>query len=322
MADPAPLPPSFFDAYTPDQIALRVEKVGVLKSGLPALPLFALSVLAGAFIAFGAMFFTVAVTGNDLGFGPTRVLGGVVFSLGLVLVLVGGAELFTGNVLMVMGWAAGKVTTRALLRNWGFAYVGNFIGATAMAFFAAAGGLFALDSGAVGATARAVAEAKAALPFWGAFWKGVLCNTLVCLAVWLCFAAHSVVDKTFAIVFPISAFVALGFEHSIANMYFIPAGALAGAFGGGLEAGAIRGLIANLVPVTLGNVVGGGIFVAATYYVIYLRGRAGESPRALNDAPLSGRAGESSCEGMPTGMTRASTDAPLPGRDRPQGPKS
>jgi formate/nitrite transporter len=270
MTEPAPpIPPSFFDAYTPDQIALRVEQVGILKADLPAQPLFALAFLAGAFVALGAMFFTLAVTGSGLGFGPTRVLGGVAFSLGLVLVLVGGAELFTGNVLMAMGWAAGRVTTRALLRNWGLVYAGNLAGAVAMAVLAHAAGVFALDSGDVGATARALAEAKAALPFETAFWKGVLCNTLVCLAVWLCFAAHSVVDKIFAIVFPISAFVALGFEHSIANMYFIPAGA----FAGGLESGIIRGLVANLVPVTLGNIVGGGVFVAATYYVIYLRGR-------------------------------------------------
>ena len=269
MSEPAPMPPSFFDAYTPDQIALRVEKVGILKADMPVQALLALAFLAGAFIALGAMFFTLAVTGSGLGFGPTRVLGGVVFSLGLILVLVGGAELFTGNVLMVMGWADGRVTTRALLRNWGLVYVGNFAGAAAMAMLAQGAGVFALDSGNVGETARSIADAKAALPFASAFWKGVLCNILVCLAVWLCFAAHAVVDKIFAIVWPITAFVALGFEHSIANMYFIPAGALAG----GLESGVILGLAANLVPVTLGNVVGGGILVAAAYYVVYLRGR-------------------------------------------------
>ena len=270
MSEPVPPPPSsFLDAYTPDQIALRVEKVGILKADMPAQALLALAVLAGAFIAFGAMFFTLALTGSGLGFGPTRVLGGVAFSLGLILVLVGGAELFTGNVLMVMGWADGRVTTRALLRNWGLVYVGNFAGAAAMALLAHGAGVFALDSGNVGETARRIAEVKTALPFASAFWKGVLCNILVCLAVWLCFAAHTVVDKILAIVWPITAFVALGFEHSIANMYFIPAGALAG----GLESGVIRGLAANLVPVTLGNVVGGGVFVAAAYYVVYLRGR-------------------------------------------------
>ena len=275
MTEPAPpLPPSFFDAYTPDQIALRVENVGMLKADMPALPLFALAFLAGAFIALGAMFFTLAVTGSGLGFGPTRVLGGIAFSLGLILVVVGGAELFTGNVMMVMGWADGRVATRALLRNWGLVYVGNFVGAGAMAAIAHQAGVFALDSGNVGATARTLAEAKAALPFWTAFWKGVLCNTLVCLAIWLCFAAHSVVDKIFAIIFPISAFVALGFEHSIANMYIIPAGA----FAGGLEGGLLRGLVANLAPVTLGNVVGGGAFVAAAYYVVYLRGRRRDGP--------------------------------------------
>lgn len=274
MSEPAPpMPPSFFDAYTPDQIALRVEKVGILKAVTGAPALLALAVLAGAFIALGAMFSTLAITGSGLGFGPTRVLGGVAFSLGLVLVVVGGAELFTGNVLMVMGWADGRVTTRALLRNWGLVYAGNFVGAGAMALLAHEAGVFALDSGNVGAMARTLAEAKAALPFWSAFWKGVLCNILVCLAIWLCFAAHAVVDKIFAIVWPISAFVALGFEHSIANMYIIPAGALAG----GLEDGLLRGLVANLVPVTLGNVVGGGVFVAATYYVVYLRGRRRDS---------------------------------------------
>ena len=274
----APPPPSLFDAYTPEQMALRVEKVGMAKAGLAAVPLLALAVLAGAFIALGAMFFTVTMTGggpdSGLGFGPARLLGGVAFSLGLILVVVGGAELFTGNVLMVMGWADGKVSTRALLRNWGMVYAGNLAGGAGMAVLAFVGGLFALDGGAVGETARRIAEAKAALPFGVAFAKGILCNILVCLAVWLCFAAHSVADKILAIVFPIAAFVALGFEHSIANMYFIPAGILLSPEGAMLAgAGGLKGFVANLVPVTLGNIVGGGGFVAAAYYVIYLRGR-------------------------------------------------
>lgn len=275
MPDPAPPPPpSLFDAYTPDQMALRVEKVGMAKAEMATLPLFALAVLAGAFIALGAMFFTVTVTGGELGFGPTRLLGGVAFSLGLILVVVGGAELFTGNVLMIMGWADGKVSTRALLRNWGVVYVGNLAGGVGMAALAFAGGLFALDGGEVGKTALRIAEAKAALPFGTALAKGILCNILVCLAVWLCFAAHSVADKILAIVFPISAFVALGFEHSIANMYFIPAGMLLSPEGALLAgAGGLKAFVANLVPVTLGNIAGGGGFVAAAYYVIYLRGR-------------------------------------------------
>lgn len=268
------------DAYTPAQMAKRVETAGVAKAGLPLVPLFALAVLAGAFIAFGAMFYTVAVTNHGMGLGPARVLGGAVFSLGLILVVVGGAELFTGNVLLVMGWADGKISTKAVLRNWVVAYAGNFVGAVGMAVLAYASGYMDMGSGAVGATAIKIATAKVELDFMTAFFRGVLCNTLVCLAVWLCFAAHTVVGKILAVLFPISAFVALGFEHSIANMYFIPVGMLAAgndayvAVAGLLPAGAgltIGGLIANLVPVTLGNIVGGGLFVAATYYLVYLR---------------------------------------------------
>lgn len=264
---------SHFDAYTPDQIARRVETVGIAKARLATVPLIALAVLAGAFIAFGTMSYTVTVTGSGLGFGPTRLLGGVIFSLGLILVLVGGAELFTGNVLMVMGWADRKIATRELLRNWGLVYLGNFAGALGMAALAWAAGAFELGNGAVGPTTIELASVKVGLPFGIAFFRGVLCNILVCLAVWLCFAARGVADKILAILFPISAFVALGFEHSVANMYLIPAAMLAAgdAAAPGLDLG---GLVGNLVPVTLGNIVGGGLFVAATYYIIYLRGRA------------------------------------------------
>lgn len=269
---PAPLDRSYFDAYTPDQIAHRVETVGIAKARLPAVPLLALAFLAGAFIALGAMCYTVTVTGSGLGFGPTRLLGGIVFSLGLILVLVGGAELFTGNVLMVMGWADGKIGITALLRNWGLVYIGNFVGALGVAALAWAAGAYGLGDGAVGRTTLEIAKAKVGLPFEIAFFRGVLCNILVCLAVWLCFAARGVADKILAILFPISAFVALGFEHSVANMYLIPAAMLAA--GGSAPAGVdIGGLIGNLVPVTLGNIIGGGVFVAAIYYIIYLRNR-------------------------------------------------
>lgn len=272
-------PPSF-DAYSPAQMAKRVETAGAAKAALPLLPLFTLAVLAGAFIAFGAMLFTLTMTQHGMGLGPARILGGITFSLGLILVVVGGAELFTGNLLLVMGWADRKIGTGAVLRNWAVAYVGNFVGAVAMAFLAYWSGFMDMGSGAVGGTAIKIATAKAELDFTTAFVRGVLCNTLVCLAVWLCFAAHSVIGKIFAILFPITAFVALGFEHSIANMYFIPVGILAAgneayaAAAGLLPAGAgltLAGFIGNLVPVTLGNMVGGGLFVAATYYLVYLR---------------------------------------------------
>jgi formate/nitrite transporter len=256
------------DAYTPGEIAQRVETAGVTKAGLATIPTLVLAVLAGAFIAFGAMLYMVVITNSGMGFGPERLLGGVAFSLGLILVLVGGAELFTGNSLIVFAWADRKITGAALLRNWLLVYLGNFVGATAMAAMAYWSGLHNLADGAVGATAMAIAEGKLALTPLEAFTRGILCNVLVCLAVWLCLAAHSVVSKILAIIFPISAFVALGFEHSVANMYMIPAGWLAGS-----ELVSLQGYAANLAVVTVGNVIGGGVLVAGVYWLVYHRAR-------------------------------------------------
>jgi len=253
------------DAYAPNEIARLVENVGVKKAALPALQTLVLGFLAGVFIAFGAMNFTLVVTDASLGFGPTRLLGGVAFALGLVLVVIAGAELFTGNNLIVMAWADGKVSAAQLLRNWLLVYVANFVGAVAAAIaYVQAGGL-ELGDGAVLETAHRIAAAKIELDFGQAFFRGLLCNALVCLAVWLCFAAHSVSGKILAVIFPISAFVALGFEHSVANMYLIPVAMLSGAN----EIG-INDFVRNLVPVTLGNIVGGSVFVAAIYWLAYL----------------------------------------------------
>lgn len=266
MSGPNVTPDLSHDAYAPAQIALRIESGGVAKANMPALKTATLGVLAGAFISFGAMFYVLVITGSDLGFGPGRLLGGIAFSLGLILVLIGGAELFTGNNLIVMAWAEHKVTTVQLLRNWGLVYVANFAGALGtLALFVLAGALD-LNGGAVGQTVARIAESKIALDPVSAFFRGVLCNTLVCLAVWLCFAAREVTGKVLAIVFPISAFVALGFEHSVANMFLIPLGMIAA--GTGIDIGAIFG---NLVPVTLGNIVGGSGLVALTYWLVYLR---------------------------------------------------
>ena len=256
------------DAYAPREIAERVENAGVAKAELGTLPTLVLAVLAGAFIAFGAMLYMVVVTDSGLGFGPERLLGGVAFSLGLILVLVGGAELFTGNNLIVFAWADRMITGRALLRNWGLVYLGNFVGATAMALVVHLSGLHNLGDGAVAATAMRIAEGKLALTPIEAFVRGILCNVLVCLAVWLCFAAHSVVSKVVAIVFPIAGFVALGFEHSVANMYMIPAGWLAGS-----DLVTLAGYGANLIFVTIGNIVGGGVLVALVYWLVYRRGQ-------------------------------------------------
>jgi formate/nitrite transporter len=257
--------PSPQDAYPPDQVARLVEQVGVKKATLPAVQTLALGVLAGAFIAFGAMYFTLVMTGSELGFGPSRLLGGLAFSLGLILVVVGGAELFTGNNLIVMAWAERKVTSLQLARNWSLVYLANLIGSLGSALMVFWSGALSLGDGAVAETAVRIGEAKVALGFGQAFFSGILCNILVCLAVWLCFAAHDVAGKVLAIIFPISAFVALGFEHSIANMYLIPIAWLAGA-----EAVTLGSFLANLVPVTLGNIVGGGLFVALVYWLIYL----------------------------------------------------
>ena len=266
-----------FDAYSPADIARRVNDVGVVKAHLPITASAMLGVLAGAFIALGSLYYTLVASDATLGFAATRVLGGLVFSLGLVLVVVAGGELFTGNNLLAMAWADGTVSTRELLRNWLIALVANAVGAFGIALLVLASGHPQMNDGAVGVTAVKIAVAKATLPFWEAFFAGVLCNVLVCMAVWLTLAGRTVTDKVIAVVFPISAFVAAGFEHSVANMYFIPLGIfLRDTVDATAIAGADRldwtGYVRNLVPVTLGNIVGGSVLVALVYHVIYKRG--------------------------------------------------
>jgi formate transporter len=264
------------DAYSPREVAEKVRAVGVTKARLLFMQTAMLAVLAGLFIGLGALFYTLVASDAVFGFAATRVLGGLVFSLGLILVTVGGAELFTGNNLMVMAWADRKITTLELLRNWIIVYVGNAIGAIGLAVVVYLSDHGAMNAGAVATTYVKIAAAKTALPFGEAFFKGMLCNILVCLAVWLAMAGHTVVDKIFAIVLPISAFVAAGFEHSVANMYFIPMGLLladsaAVPAGVNLASLDLGGFLSNLLPVTLGNIVGGSVMVAAVYYVIYRR---------------------------------------------------
>jgi len=256
------------DAYAPAEMAILVESAGVRKAGLGTVATLTLAVLAGAFIAFGGMFFTLVVSDGELSVSVARILGGLCFSLGLILVVVGGAELFTGNNLIVMAWVDGKVSLARLLRNWGLVYIGNFIGALATVVIAYLAGVQDLADGAYGEAAQKIAEAKIALPFAEAFFRGLLCNVLVCLAVWLTIAAHSVASKILAIIFPITAFVALGFEHSIANMYLIPFGLLQSDI---LLADGFLGLVGNLIPVTIGNILGGSVFVALVYWLVYLR---------------------------------------------------
>jgi formate/nitrite transporter len=264
-----------FDAYSPKEIAARVEAIGVTKARLPLVSQLTLGILAGGFIGLGALYFTLVASDATLSFAAGRVLGGLAFSLGLILVVVAGAELFTGNNLLVMAWAGRRITTMELLRNWLVIYLANFIGALGLVLLVLASQQWHMNSDAVGITAVKIAAAKATLPFWEAFFKGILCNILVCLAVWLALAGRSVVDKVFAIIFPISAFVAAGLEHSVANMYFIPLGILLQEqlSTSGLPAVNWAGLVWNLIPVTLGNIVGGGM-VAAVYYLVYCRDAA------------------------------------------------
>jgi formate transporter len=263
-----------FNAYSPKEIAELVETVGVAKAQLSLLSMAMLGLLAGAFIGLGALYFVLIKSDASLGFATSQVLGGVAFSLGLLLVVVAGAELFTGNNLLAMAWADGKISTMALLRNWLVVCCSNFIGAVGMAILVFYSGHPDMNNGAIAEQYLKIAEAKCLLPFWTAFYRGVLCNILVCMAIWMAFAGRSVFDKAVAIVFPISAFVAAGFEHSIANMYFIPMGMLLEASGHlSINVGVINwtGFFKNIVPVILGNLVGGSVFVGFVYYIIYLR---------------------------------------------------
>lgn len=263
-----------FDAYSPKEIAERVENIGLAKARLPLSTLATLGILAGGFIGLGALYFTLVTSDTSLGFAASRLFGGVTFSLGLILVVVAGAELFTGNNLLVMAWASNKITTKELIVNWLIVYLANLAGALGLVFLVVLSNHWQMNGSAVGTNAVRIAAAKAALPFWEAFFKGVVCNILVCLAVWLALAGRSVIDKIFAVIFPISAFVAAGFEHSIANMYFIPLGLMLKDRipVSGAEHLSWFGLCSNLLPVTLGNIVGGGVMVALVYYVVYRRG--------------------------------------------------
>ncbi len=261
------------DAYAPLEVARRVETVGVAKARMATLPLLMLGVLAGAFIGLGSMLFVIVRSDASLGFALAQVGGGLVFSLGLVLVVVAGAELFTGNNLLAMAWADGRITTGEVLRNWTLVCAANFVGAAGLALLVFASGHTAMNDGAIGRTVVRIALAKQELPPWEAFLRGVLCNVLVCMAVWMAMAGRSVVDKTVAVVFPITAFVAAGFEHSIANMYLMPLAMLVQPAGAPVLV-TWSGMAGNLVLVIAGNLLGGSVLVGLTYHAIYGRRRA------------------------------------------------
>jgi len=258
-----------FDAYSPRQIAERLQALCVAKAATPLLSLVMLGMLAGAFIGLGALFSVIVLSDASLGFAASRLLAGLVFSLGLLLVVVAGAELFTGNNLLAMAWAHGALSTRDVLHNWVIVCAANFAGAAGLAAIVYLSGHAGMNGGAVGRAYLEIAAAKAALPFWTAFWRGVLCNVLVCMAVWMTLAGRSVTDKAVAVVLPVSLFVAAGFEHSVANMYLFPLATLLQAAAGAPVQ--LSWLWTNLVPVIAGNLVGGSVLVALVYYVIYRR---------------------------------------------------
>jgi len=289
-----------FDALLPGAMASKAEDLGVKKAALPALNMFILAILAGAFIAMGAIFATTVSAGSiavvnpadsstayttGLPYGVIRLIMGLAFALGLILVIVGGSELFTGNNLIAMAFASRKVTLGGLLRNWIIVYLGNFAGsiATAYIIYLSKQYTFPGGKGAIGLNVLNIADTKCGFTFIQAVALGILCNALVCLAVWLCYSARSTTDKILAIIPPISAFVAAGFEHSIANMYFIPVGLFVKYSGDtkffeaiGKTAEAFKNLtwsnffVKNLLPVTIGNIIGGAIMVGLVYWFIYL----------------------------------------------------
>ena len=291
------------DAFPPVEMAHRMEEVGIQKTKLDAWTMFALAILAGAFIASGAVIATVVSTGlaeAGMGYGLVKLLTGVAFCLGLIAVIVAGAELFTGNNLIIMAFASGRVSLMALLRNWLVVYVGNFVGSILTALIMLQTQQYMSAGGKLGANALAIATWKCNLGFMQAIALGIMCNALVCLAVWLCFSARSTTDKILAIIFPITAFVASGFEHSVANMYFVPIGLLIKSTAGSgfweiigktaadfssLTWGAF--LLKNLLPVTIGNVIGGAGCVGLVYWFIYSRPRTRAQQAAAPDGVVT-----------------------------------
>ncbi|MBU1055617.1 MAG: formate transporter FocA [Proteobacteria bacterium] len=277
---------SRIDMLLPVEMAKKAEELGVKKATIGWRNLFLLSILAGAFISLGAIFSTSVTSGaaGTIPFGIIKLLGGLVFCLGLILVVVGGAELFTGNNLIVMAWASGKVSLWQLLRNWIIVYIGNFAGSFLTAIIMFFTNQYMFGKGAIGLNALNIATTKCNLGFIEALFLGIMCNALVCLAVWLCFSAKTTTDKILSIIFPITAFVACGFEHCVANMYFVPIGMFIKSFAKplfweniGKTAADYVALTwggffyANLLPVTIGNIIGGSVLVGLVYWFIYIR---------------------------------------------------
>jgi len=279
--------PSFSDPHSPADVADRLQTIGVTKARMATSKIILLAILAGAFISLGAMYYTVVMTEPGTAWGASRMLGGIAFSLGFILVVIAGAELFTGNNLIVMAWANGLISSTEIIRNWLLVYIANTFGALSTLVLLYLSGFLNNHHHQVGVTAINIAIHKVDHSFVEGFFLGLFCNALVCLASWMTYAARSVTDKIMAILLPISAFVAMGFEHCIANMFMIPLGIIAALDPEILAAGSfseeqlsllnMSGFFNNIIPVTLGNIFGGAGLVAFVYYFIYLRGTSGDS---------------------------------------------
>ena len=287
------------DAYSPSQIASRIDAVASVKAKFSTLQTFLLGINAGVFIALGAQFATLVISDSTLHFGLNSIIAGIVFSLGLILVVIAGSELFTGNCLIIIGYLDKRVTTREVFDNWGISFVGNLVGSLIIVFFVYNAHQWEFFHNMVGAKALLIANTKVNLSFEAAFARGVLCNSMVCLAVWLCFSARNVADKIIALTFPVAGFIASGFEHCVANMYFIPMGvvlkrnpdAVAAAekmAGRTLDLSQLTWtgfFVNNQIPVILGNIVGGVILVGIVFWFVYLRPKINLSFSIKQDFP-------------------------------------
>lgn len=273
-----------FDSLLPNEMAKKAEEIGTKKANQNFAKTFVLSLLAGAFISIGGFFSSTVLVGSEtIPYGVSKLLAGLAFCVGLVLVIIGGAELFTGNNLIAMAWANKRIGFSKLLRNWAIVYFGNFVGSVATAIIIFLGGQYLFSGGQVGFWALKIAESKFALTPMQMFFLGILCNGLVCLAVWLTYSARTTTDRIMAMILPITAFVTAGFEHSIANMYFGSIAILVRYFAGAGFWSSIgktaqdfshvtpAAMANNLLWVTLGNIVGGALLVGIFYWFIYLR---------------------------------------------------
>ena len=281
--DERPITRAFVDVLSPAEIAQQVETAGVARARAGTIPTLALAVMAGAYIAIGSVMATTIAAGSTLGAGPTRLLMGLGLSMGLLLVTITGAELFTGNNMVLMGLFSRRISPRELVRNWGLVYVGNLVGSLAVVLLIYWGQWWMQEGTSFGAAALNTANHKVNLSFPAIFMRGILANVLVCLAVWQAMAGRTLVDKLAGIALPVTAFVAAGFEHSVANMYFVPIGVLLAEEPAALEAAGLTDGTAsrltvpwaahNLAAASLGNIVGGGVLVGLAHWFVHLRDR-------------------------------------------------